>query len=109
MAKNTIQYYTQAGRTISFNGASGTYPAGANGTKILAVKVLSVSGATDLFVLINGNEIFQANPPVVGNDVLSNMPQKAGGSKYANMETGQSLTFSAIGGTVNLMVYGEDY
>ena len=124
MAKNTIAYYTKAGRTnsatVNSSGSAVTvFTAGTDGSKILAINLTSYTfGSTGFINLIvndgSDNIIFAiSSDDLVSKDLLSyiNLPKTSSGDKYINIEATTTIKIDLTGGTgsIGVSVYGEDY
>lgn len=117
MAKNTIAYYTQAGKTKNtiLNTAQATiFTAGANGSKILMIScLLAAAGNLSLIAFDGTNDhyLYTAIAPTLNLDLLdaTNLPKAPNTMRYINLESGWSLKAVMSAGTSNVVVYGEDY
>lgn len=118
MAKNTIAYYTQAGKTKTTSLTSGVqatlFTAGSNGSKVLMITCLLASAGNLTLTVFDGttdHNIYTAVAPTLNLDLLAatNLPELPTGLKYINLESGWSLKATVTVAASQVAVYAEDY
>jgi len=114
MAKNTIAYYPKQGQLISTTISSGTpttiFTPGTEGAKVSKIYVSTVSSnPSSVTIYINNGvsdeEIIVFTTPVAGSNLLGSVAISEG----FNIESGSILKASSVLGTVQVVVYAENY
>lgn len=117
MAKNELLFFGSEGRTESttVNLAAGdvtVITTGVDGSKLLILKVLSVSGGvTDATVKINSQTYnIKTGGISAGDTLLQAAPVDGNTNPYVNIAGSYAVTVSILGGNaIDVVAYVEDY
>ena len=117
MAKNELLFFGSEGRTESANVTSGggdvtIITTGVDGSKLLILKVLAVSGAvTDATVKINTQTYnIKTGGISAGDTLLQAAPVDGNTNPYVNIAGSYAVTVNITGGNdVDVVAYVEDY
>lgn len=117
MAKNETIFFTKDGRFDSVTTASsatGTaITAGAEGSKLLMLKVTAIGAGSSINIDIDGHRVYTSGSmPTAGDDLLPlilGIPDDAKGNPYFNLPASALVEIQVVGSTCSAAAYVEDY